>query len=61
MSPIRMFIRGLTSLRRRSVAENTRFTELVQDIESSNMLKKTTQVMQILLRSWKFILRLVKE
>jgi hypothetical protein len=30
MSPVRMFMRGLTSLRRRSVLERRRFTELVQ-------------------------------
>ena len=30
MSPIRMFVRGLTSLRRRSISEGRRFTELLQ-------------------------------
>ncbi|XP_046458793.1 uncharacterized protein LOC124205410 [Daphnia pulex] len=44
MSPVRMFMRGLTSLRRRSVLERRRFTELVQDIDFEQYIEEDPSI-----------------
>nr|CAH0101755.1 unnamed protein product [Daphnia galeata] len=44
MSPVCMFMRGLTSLRRRSVLERRRFTELVQDIDFEQYIEEEPSI-----------------